>query len=82
MKTVEEILSKVLNINSKTISNATKPEDIESWDSFNGLILVTELEKNFKVQFSLEEVAAVKKVGDIKKILKCHGINLRKNNSK
>lgn len=82
MKTVEEVLSKVLNIGSETISDATKPEDIESWDSFNGLILVTELEKNFKVQFSLEEIVAVKKVGDIKKILKRHGVNSRKNNSK
>ena len=82
MKTVEEILSKVLNIDSRTITDATKPEDIESWDSFNGLILVTELEKNFKVQFSLEEIVAVKRVADIKKILKHHGVNIRKNNSK
>lgn len=82
MKTVEEVLSKVLGIDSKTIADATKPEDIESWDSFNGLVLVTELEKNFKVSFSIEEVVEVKKVGDIKKILKRHGVNLYKNNSK
>ena len=82
MKTVEEILGRVLNIDSRTITDATKPEDIESWDSFNGLVLVTELEKNFKVQFSLEEIVAVKKVADIKKILKHHGVNIRKNNSK
>ena len=69
-------MSKVLSIDSKTISDSTKPEDIESWDSFNGLILVTELEKNFKVKFSLEEVVSVKNVGDIKKILKGHGVKI------
>ncbi|MDP3764327.1 MAG: acyl carrier protein [bacterium] len=81
MKTVEEILEKVLKISAKTISDSTKPEDIESWDSFNGLVLVTELEKNFNVEFSLDEIVSVKKVGDIKKILKRHGVNIHKNNS-
>ncbi len=82
MKRVEDILASVLGIDADVIADNTKPEDIENWDSFNGLILVTELEKNFKVQFSLEEIGAVKKVGDIKNILKRHGVNIRKNNSK
>ena len=69
-------MGRVLNIDSRTITDATKPEDIESWDSFNGLVLVTELEKNFKVKFSLEEVVSVKNVGDIKKILKGHGVKI------
>lgn len=76
MKTVEEILEKVLKVNAKTISDSTKPEDIESWDSFNGLVLVTELEKNFNVEFSLNEVVSVKKVGDIKNILRGHGLKI------
>lgn len=76
MKTVEEILEKVLKVSAKTISDSTKPEDVESWDSFNGLVLVTELEKNFNVEFSLDEVVSVKKVGDIKKILREHGLKI------
>lgn len=76
MKTVEQVLSGVLGVDSKTITDFTQPNDIESWDSFNGLILVTELEKNFKVKFSLEEVVSVKKVGDIKKVLREHGVKI------
>lgn len=82
MKTVEEVLAQVLGVDPKSISNSTKPEDIENWDSFNGLILITELEKNFNVQFSLGEIVEVKKVGDIKKILKHHGVSVYKNSSK
>lgn len=70
-------MSKVLSIKPKSITDSTRPEDIESWDSFNGLVLVTELEKNFKVKFSLEEVVAVKNVGDIKKILRHHGLKIQ-----
>ena len=82
MKRVEDVLASVLGIDADYIVDDTKPEDVENWDSFNGLILITELEKNFNVQFSLEEIVAVKKVGDIKKILKHHGVNVYKNNSK
>lgn len=82
MKSVENVLAFVLGIDVGAVADNTKPEDVESWDSFNGLILVTELEKNFNVQFSLEEIVEVKKVGDIKEILKRHGVNIHKNNSK
>lgn len=75
MKTVEQIVAKVLGLKPEQINDESGPDNLENWDSFNGLILVTELEKNFKVNFSLEEIVEVKKVRDIKKILKQHGIN-------
>jgi len=73
--TVEEIVGKILNIDSNTISDATSPENTEEWDSFNGLLLVSELEKNFNVKFNIEEIIAVKNVGDIKKALREHNIS-------
>jgi len=81
MKTVEEIIAHVFQIDRSVITDASSPNDIENWDSFNGLVLVTELEKAFNVSFSLDEVVAVKNVGDIKKSLKNHGINISGTNS-
>lgn len=71
-----QILSQVLEIDPSTISDETSPENTESWDSFNGLMLVTELEKGFDVKFQLDEVIAVKNVGDIRAALTRHGIEL------
>ena len=82
MKKVEDILAAVLGVGANVIADNMKLEDIENWDSFHGLTLVTELEKNFNVRFSLEEIVEIKKVGDIKTILKRHGVNIYKNNSK
>lgn len=76
MKSVEEVLANVLALKPEDITDDSGPDTIESWDSFNGLMLVTELEKNFKVSFSLEEVVGVKKVKDIKRVLKSHGIRI------
>ncbi len=76
MKKVEEVVAEVLHIDPSAITDATGPNDIENWDSFNGLVLVTELEKAFNISFSLEEVVAVKNIADIKKILKKHHVSI------
>lgn len=74
MQKLKTILSKVLEIDEKVINDATSPTNTETWDSFNGLMLVSELEKNYNVQFTMDEVTVVKCVGDIKKALRKHNI--------
>ena len=76
MKNLKKILSKVLGVNEVDINDDSSPDNIESWDSFNGLMLVSELENEFKISFTVDEVVNVKKVGDIKKALIKHGVKL------
>ena len=70
------LLSKVLDVAPDSISDATSPENTDAWDSYNALVLVSELESEFNVSFGMDEVYAVKWVGDIKLALERHGINL------
>jgi acyl carrier protein len=76
MNKLKQILAKVLEIDPATITDETSPQNTPNWDSFNGLLLVTELEKRFGVKFSIDEVVAVKNVADIKRALEKHGIKL------
>jgi acyl carrier protein len=76
MKKLKQILSKVLEIDETQITDETSPDNVENWDSFNGLMLVSELENGFKVKFTMDEVLAVKNVKDIKYYLKKHGVVL------
>ena len=76
MGQLKKILSKVLGVNEIDINNDSSPDNIESWDSFNGLMLVSELENEFKISFTMDEVINVKNVGDIKKALIKHGVKL------
>ena len=71
---LEKIIAKVLGVDEALITNESGPDSIASWDSFNALLLVAELEKNFNTKFTLEEITSVKTVADIKKVLKSHGI--------
>ncbi|MGA1823454.1 MAG: acyl carrier protein [bacterium] len=75
MSKLKKIISNVLDIPEKEINDDTSPDNVESWDSFNGLMLVSELEKNYKVSFTMEEITAVKCVADIKKSLKKYNID-------
>ena len=75
-KKLFEIISQVMAIPISEINDKSSPENIEAWDSFNGLVLLDELESSFDVKFSLDEITDVKTVEDIKKHLKNHGVNL------
>ena len=70
------IISKVMDVPESEINDQSSPENIESWDSFHGLVLVDELENNFNVKFTIEEKADVQNVGDIKRHIKNHNIDL------
>lgn len=76
MKKIKTILAKVLQIDEDSITDETSPENVETWDSFNALLLISEFEKAFKMHFNIDEVTAVKCVRDIKKILKKHGAKI------
>jgi acyl carrier protein len=72
---VNAIVAKVFSIPESKISDESSPENIESWDSFNGLVLVDELETHFKVKFTISEITDVKNVADIKRHLKNHNVS-------
>ena len=75
-KKLYDIIPKVCSVQISEINDESSPETIESWDSFNGLILVDELESNFNIKFSVSEIIDVKNVKDIKRHLNNHGVDL------
>ena len=66
-KTLFEIISRVMNIPIEKISDISGPDSIPEWDSFNMFVLLAEIEKEFMVNFSLEETLEIKTVGDFRK---------------
>jgi len=75
-KKLYDIISKVMGVDASKINDESGPENIESWNSFHGLVLVDAIETEFKIKFTLDEIIDVKNVIDIKRHLKNHGIIL------
>ena len=73
---VYEIIARVFSIPVSQVTDESGPENIESWDSFNGLVLVDELESHFNIKFTISEITDVKNVSDIKRHLKNHNVDL------
>ena len=69
-----EMISNIMNVPINTLNDQSGPENIKNWDSFNGLVLVDEIENYFNVKFSLEEIIDVKTISDIKRHLKNHNV--------
>ena len=70
------IIANAFSISESDINDKSGPENIEAWDSFNGLVLVDELENHFNVKFTISEIIDVKNVADIKRHLKNHNVDL------
>ena len=68
------LISRVLDIDKNLITDLTSPENTESWDSFNALVMVSELELEFEVHFSIEEVYSVTCVKDIRDVLRRYDV--------
>jgi len=75
MEKLEDILALVLKIGAKDINDETSPQNTPSWDSMNGLLIVTEVEKNYGIKFTIDDILSIKNVGKIKEILAKHNLN-------
>lgn len=71
-----KIISKIMDISISQLTDKSGPDSIENWDSYNGLLLIDELESEFGVKFSVDETYDVKTIADIKRHLKNHGVIL------
>ena len=74
MRRLKDILIKVLEVAESDITDDMSPKTVATWDSFNSLMLVSELESVFQVKFTMAEVTAAQNVRDIKEALRRHGV--------
>lgn len=71
-----QIISNVMKIDISIITDELGPEVIENWTSFNGYVLLNELETGFDVKFTINEAMDVKNIADIKRHLRNKGIDV------
>lgn len=64
-----DLLSKILEIPRDKVNDEISPANTPTWDSFNAVMMMVELEKASGAKFDIADLTAVKNVGDIKKIL-------------
>ncbi|CAM8623247.1 AcpP Acyl carrier protein [Burkholderiales bacterium] len=62
---IQSIVQDVLDNESLSINEQTEATDVEGWDSLAHINIVSQIESDFGVRFSLDELAGFSNVGKI-----------------
>ena len=73
MDKLKKLFSSVLGVEIEMINDDSSPEKIKSWDSFTGLVLISEIESNFSIKFTIDEVLGIKNYKNIEDLVKKYG---------
>lgn len=76
LKKFNELLVGILEIPEEDLKDELSPDDIKTWDSFNGLLIASELESLFGLKFTIEDVTEVKNIGDMKRVLRKYNVEI------
>jgi acyl carrier protein len=75
MTKLTRIFSSVLGVDESKITNDLSPKNTSTWDSLNAIILLTEIEKAFSLNFDYSEAMDIKNFGDVTKLIESKGKN-------
>lgn len=73
---LDKIISEVFAIPEATVSDALALSDIPSWDSLAHMMFIVRLEEDYQIQFTGDEIADIRTVGDTRAALLAHGATL------
>lgn len=72
---LQELIAKILLVDPNTVTPETRQEEIEDWDSMTHLVLISDIEQEFDVKFTDDEVTEIESVDDIIELLEQKGIS-------
>ncbi|MEK6943365.1 MAG: acyl carrier protein [Nanoarchaeota archaeon] len=66
MENLKSIMASVLRIKQEKLNDSFSRDNSEEWDSFNHLMLMSEIEKKTGIKFTIKEIESIKSFGDLK----------------
>ncbi len=66
---LNKVFRDVFDDDDITVNDKTTANDIEDWDSLEHITLMAAVQKEFKVKFSMGEIASMKNVGEMVHII-------------
>lgn len=73
---LEKIFSEVFILPETSVVDSLALSDIPTWDSLAHMMLIVRLEETYQIQFTGDEIADMKSVGDARSALLAHGAML------
>jgi len=76
VKDFDDIVVEHLHIPKTDIKDSLTPNDVPNWDSMNYLLFIAELEKEYGISFTMDEVLSAQSLGDVRKMIQAKGITV------
>lgn len=76
MKDFTALVTEHFKIAEANIVDTLSAKDIPEWDSMNYLLFIADVEKEYNVSFSMDEVLGAQTLGDIKNMLRTKSIDI------
>lgn len=74
--TLEKIFSEVFFLPESSVVDSLALSEIPTWDSLAHMMLIVQIEEAYQIQFTGDEIADIKSVGDLRTVLLAHGAKL------
>ena len=74
MEKLNLIIQKIFKIGDADINDELSPLTIPTWDSMNYLIFISEIEKEFEITFTMDEILNARNLGDLKAAMSNKGV--------
>jgi|GEM_PF-3370158 len=69
------VIRKVFNlVDTYELSDEMGPGDVSGWDSLGGINLLNAVQDQLRVDLSIEELASINSIGDLRSTLQAKGI--------
>lgn len=65
LEKIQEIFKEIIDEIEVELTETTTANDVEEWDSITHIEIISEIESQFKIRFSINEIENLKNVGDI-----------------
>jgi acyl carrier protein len=72
-ETVGSLLAEVLQIPASGVTEDLAMKDVEAWDSLKHMELIVSLEQSFGIEFTFDDIVAMRSVAEIKRVLRERG---------
>jgi acyl carrier protein len=71
-KKLAEVMAEILDVPVADITADMVRDGHPTWDSFNHLRLMTAVEEEFGIQFSMDEIEGIETAGQLEALLETH----------
>lgn len=66
---INDIIKNILNVNNEDVTKDLGIHDVDNWDSLTHMSLIVEIENNFNIELSGDEISEMISFGKIREIL-------------